>query len=76
MAKRLKNGTSKDGWIEVKGARTHNLQNIDVKIPRGLYSLAFPDLANQAWRSTHCMRKDNAATSRASVRTQDSSSDR
>ena len=37
MAKRLKNGTSKDGWIEVKGARTHNLQNIDVKIPRGKF---------------------------------------
>jgi len=37
MAKRLKNGASKDGWIEVKGARTHNLQNIDVKIPRGKF---------------------------------------
>ena len=27
--------SSKKEWIEVKGARTHNLQNIDVKIPRG-----------------------------------------
>jgi excinuclease ABC subunit A len=25
------------GWIEVKGARTHNLQDIDVNIPRGKF---------------------------------------
>ena len=62
MAKRLKNGASKDGWIEVKGARTHNLQNIDVKIPRGKFvvlsgvsgsgksSLAFDTLYAEAQR--------------------------
>ena len=26
-----------DEWIEVKGARTHNLRNIDVSLPRGKF---------------------------------------
>ena len=26
-----------DGWIEVRGAKTHNLQDIDVKLPKGKF---------------------------------------
>ena len=32
-----KNGFAKEGWIEVKRARTHNLKDIDVSIPRGKF---------------------------------------
>ena len=37
MSVRGKNGFSADEWIEVKGARTHNLKNVDVSIPRGKF---------------------------------------
>ena len=26
-----------EGWIEVRGARTHNLQDVTVKLPRGQF---------------------------------------
>jgi len=37
LAQGMKNGASDDGWIVVKGARTHNLRDIDVSIPRGKF---------------------------------------
>ena len=30
-------GLVDQGWIKVKGARTHNLRNIDVELPRGQF---------------------------------------
>ena len=29
--------TGQDGWIEVKGARTHNLKDISVNLPKGKF---------------------------------------
>ncbi len=37
MAGISKNGVADEGWIVVKGARTHNLRDINVSIPRGKF---------------------------------------
>ena len=37
MVSKKRKAASNHGWIEVKGARTHNLQDIDVEIPRGKF---------------------------------------
>ncbi|MEE2629877.1 MAG: excinuclease ABC subunit UvrA [Candidatus Thermoplasmatota archaeon] len=37
MSQWKKNGFAKDGWIEIRGARTHNLKDINVSIPRGKF---------------------------------------
>lgn len=49
--------------IIVRGARVHNLKNVDVEIPRGSLTV-FTDLAAPASRRlplTQSMRKDNDA---------------
>ena len=32
-----KEGDTAEEWIQVKGARTHNLRNVDVSLPRGKF---------------------------------------
>jgi hypothetical protein len=50
--------------IEVRGARTHNLKNINLVIPRDklIVVTGLSGLANPHWLSTHCMPKDSVAT--------------
>jgi excinuclease ABC subunit A len=60
--KQMNNGSPNDGYVHVRGAREHNLQNVDLKIPRdalvvftgisgsGKSSLAFGTLYAEAQR--------------------------
>ena len=62
-----------DGWIEVRGARTHNLKNVDVKVPRASswFSRVFQGVENPASHLIRFTLKGNVDTSRASPPTRD-----
>ena len=44
--------------IIIKGAREHNLKNIDVKIPSLSYLQGFRALVNHLWRLIQFMQRD------------------
>ena len=50
-----------DGWIEVRGARTHNLQDVDVKLPRGQFVVisGVSGSRKSSLKPTPYMLKDN-----------------
>ena len=53
--------TNHRDWIRVKGARTHNLKDVDVDIPRDCFVVVSGVLVleNPVSRLIHCMLKDN-----------------
>ena len=65
-----------DGWIEVKGARTHNLKDITVELPKGKFVVisGVSGSENPVLLSTPSMPKASAVTLRAFLRTPASSS--
>ncbi len=53
-------------YIHIKGARLHNLKNIELKIPRNklIVITGVSGSGNPPWLSTHYMLKVNGATLR------------
>ena len=56
-----------DGWIEVRGARTHNLQDVDVKLPRGQFVVisGVSGSGKSSLASIHFTQKGNEDTLKA-----------
>ena len=54
--------------IRIRGARTHNLRNFDLDLPRErlIVITGLSGRASPRWPSTRCMRRASAATSNRS----------